>query len=65
MTESMDKVIASYLGFFFVSALITFGKTVAIIYKYLVVWQCVLLGHIHFRGTFLLFEPVSLSICWQ
>lgn len=51
--------------FFFVSALITFGKRVAIIYKYLVVWQCVLLGQIHFRGTFLLFEPVSLSICWQ
>lgn len=51
MTESTDEVIASYLGSFWVSALVTLGKTVAIICKYLVVWQYVLLCHIHFRGT--------------
>lgn len=60
-----DKVIASCLGSFCASALVTFGKTVAIICKHLVVWQYAFLGHLHFRGTFLLFEDVSLSICWQ
>lgn len=65
MTESMDKVIASYLGNFCVRALVTFGKTVTIICEYLVVWHCVLVEQVRFRGTFLLFEPGSLSICWQ
>lgn len=61
----MDKEIASCLGWFCVCALVTFGETVAIVCKHLVVWQYVFLGHIHFRGMFLLFELVSLSIFWH